>query len=78
MGLKLVPDTNCLYMNEWLILIFYVDDIGILYDHSQQEKMDEFERKLTDRYELRSLGEMQHFLGIRILRNSPERKLWLV
>ena len=25
--MKLVPDTNCLYMNEWLILIFYVEDI---------------------------------------------------
>jgi hypothetical protein len=40
--------------------------------------MDEFEMRLTKEYELRKFGEAKHFLGIRILRDRTERKLWLI
>jgi Reverse transcriptase (RNA-dependent DNA polymerase) len=32
LGLKPVPDANCLYFNDWLMIIFYVDDIIAIYD----------------------------------------------
>ena len=31
LGLKLVPDACCLYFNKWLILIFYIDNIIVIY-----------------------------------------------
>jgi hypothetical protein len=31
LGLSSVPDSNCLFVNNWLILIFYVDDILVAY-----------------------------------------------
>ena len=78
LGLNPISDTNCLFVNEWLILIFYVDDILAVYAPKYQERMDEFESRLMNKYEVRKLGEAEHFLGIRIVRNRPQRKLWLV
>ena len=78
LGLYPVPETNCLFVNDWLILIFYVDDILVAYAPKYQERMDEFESKLMSKYEVRALGEAEHFLGIRIIRDRPQRKLWLV
>ena len=40
--------------------------------------MDEFELQLMNKYEIQKLGEAEHFLGVRIVRNRSQRKLWLV
>ena len=77
-GLNPVPDTNCLFTNGWLILLFFVDDILALYSSKDSYKMDQMERQLYSKYEMRSLGEAQYFLGIRIVRDRPNRKLWLI
>ena len=65
-------------MNDWLILIFYVDDILTAYASKHQSRMDKFESELLKKYEIRQLGEAKHFLGIRIIRDRPQRKLWLI
>src|SRR5436305_9263572 len=31
-----------------------------------------------NKYEIRKLGEVEHFLGVRIVRDWSQRKLWLV
>src|SRR5438045_628084 len=36
LGLNAIPDTNCLFINDWLILIFYVDDIIAAYAPKHQ------------------------------------------
>jgi hypothetical protein len=43
----------------------------------QADELDRILRILTETYEFRMLGEMEWFLGIRILRNRPTKKLWL-
>ena len=78
LGLFPVPGTNCLFKNQWIILLFFVDDIYLAYHSKDQSKVDDFQRKLLNKYETRMLGEGDHFLGIRIVRNRAERKLWLV
>ena len=40
--------------------------------------MDEFESKLMNKYEIQKLGEVEHFLEVRIVRDRSQRKLWLV
>jgi Reverse transcriptase (RNA-dependent DNA polymerase) len=77
LGLWPVPGVNCLYTNGWLILFFYVDDIVALCTKSNVAKLREFETRLLKKFEMRALGELQWFLGIRILRNRSERKIWL-
>src|SRR6266536_458044 len=61
-----------------MILIFYVDDIVVVYRSKDQHKIDEFKAKLRAKYEVRALGECSHFLGIRIVRDRVQRKLWLL
>ena len=78
LGLNPVPETNCLFVNDWLILIFYVDDILTAYAPKHQSRIDAFELKLLQKYEIRSLGIAEHFLGIRIIRDRAQQKLWLV
>jgi hypothetical protein len=78
LGLHGIPGVNCLFVNDWLILLFHVDDILTFYSARDQSKMDEFESKLLLKYELRILGEAEHFLGIRIVRDRSVRKTWLL
>jgi hypothetical protein len=44
-----------------------VDDILVAYAPKHQNQMDAFEAKLLDKYEIRNLGEAEHFLGIQIV-----------
>ena len=78
LGLNPVPGTNCLFINDWLILIFYVDDILAVYAPKHQERIKEFESRLMNKYKVRKLGEAEHFLGIQIVRDRSQRKLWLI
>ena len=55
-----------------------MDNILALYLSRDQNKMDEFKAKLIAKYAIRELGEAQHFLGIRIVRERSNRKLWLI
>jgi Reverse transcriptase (RNA-dependent DNA polymerase) len=75
LGLWPVPGVNCLYVNEWLILFFYVDDIVALCTKSNVAKLREFETQLLKKFEMRALGELKWFLGVRFLRNRSERKI---
>jgi Reverse transcriptase (RNA-dependent DNA polymerase) len=77
LGLWPVPGVNCLSINEWLILFFYGDDIVALCTKSNVAKLREFETRLLKRLEMRALEDLKWFLGIRILRNRSERKIWL-
>lgn len=77
LGLHSVPGVNCLYANEYLILFFYVDDVVLLSTKQNSDKRRAFEAALLRRFEMKSLGELKWFLGIRILRDRDERRIWL-
>jgi len=76
-GLKPVPGTNCLFTDRRLIVFFYVDNIAVLFAKKDLQRLEEFKAKLLHQYEIRALGDLQWFLGIRIVRDRPSRKLWL-
>jgi hypothetical protein len=40
--------------------------------------MNDFENKLRAQYEIGKIPQADHFLGIRIVRDRAERKLWLI
>lgn len=60
---------ECLFMNKWLLVFFYVDDIVTLYLPRYRSRFLQFEAELTKRYEMRNLGDLQWFLGIRVIRD---------
>ena len=78
LGLKQVPGFPCLYTNKWLILFVYVDDIVMAFHPSNRHWHREFERSMQEHYDLKCLGPLGWFLGIRVMRNTKSRKLWLI
>lgn len=77
LGLHSIPSVSCLFANEWLLVFFYVDDIAVIYGKQNQAHFEEFEAGLLKRFEMRCLGELKWFLGIRIERERSTRRLWL-
>ena len=76
-GFKQVKEEPCLFVNGPLLIFFYVDDIAALCHTSKLSLLYEFKQRLTERYEMRDLGELSWFLGIRIHRDRVNHKLWL-
>lgn len=78
LGLQAVSGVNCLYMNDWLYILFFVDDILAIFHPRDQYKFEAWEKRLLAKYKIRSLGEASTFLGLRIIRDLQQKKLWLV
>jgi hypothetical protein len=78
LGLKQIPNTPCLFANNSLIVFFYVDDIVVLAHPSKLNIYKEFQEKLFKKYKLRSMGQLNWFLGIRVVRNISQQSTWLV
>ena len=77
-GLKDVPGFPCLYTNSWLILFVYVDDIVMPYNKSNANAHTLFEQKMIDTYQVKVMGDLAWFLGIRIIRDRVQNKTWLI
>jgi hypothetical protein len=75
--LQSISKMNCLFVNDWLILFFYVDDIMTICQKENLNRMRFFEKSLMKRFEMRILKELKWFLRIRIIRNRVNRKIWL-
>jgi len=75
LGLNPILGVNCVYSNKHLTIVFYVDDFVLVYPKKYQSQANEFERNLIAKYNIRKLGELEHFLGIRVIRDRPNRKL---
>lgn len=77
LGLEPVAGIDCLFSNDFMLFFFFVDDIVVLFDQRHTKQVDEFQAKLFNAYEMRYLGELEWFLGIRITRDRETRRLWL-
>jgi hypothetical protein len=78
MGLEPVPGIPCLFTNENLIVFFYANDIIVLVRSEDLEAHEEFERALKNRYEIRCIGKLSWFLGIRVVHDKEQGKVWLL
>jgi len=56
-----------------LYLILYVDDVTLF--GSSMEDIEALKTALSTRFEMTDMGEIQSYLGIRILRDRPNRRL---
>lgn len=69
LGLEQVPGIECLFINDYMLLFFFVDDIVVLYHSRNTKQVDKFEQQLFNAYEMRNMGEIEWFLGIRVTRD---------
>jgi hypothetical protein len=75
--LQSISKINCLFVNDWLILFFYVNDIIVICMKENANRIRFFEKFLMKRFEMRILEKLKWFLKIRIIRNRANRKIWL-
>jgi hypothetical protein len=70
LGLRQVKEESCLFTNDnGIFLLFYVDDILIISRKDCIEQALAIRKALIARYKMKDLGELNWFLGIRVIRN---------
>ena len=78
LGLTAIPGFPCVYVNTWLIMFVFVDDMVMAFHPTNKHLHQEFENTLNMRYNLKSLGQLKWFLGIRVVRDTDARTVYLV
>jgi hypothetical protein len=77
LGFHQVPECACLYTNGTIIVFFYVDDIVVMVHPDHHAEYEDFKKKLYAIYEMRDMGDLKWFLGIRVTRDRLQRRIWL-
>ncbi|KAJ8113220.1 hypothetical protein OPT61_g4599 [Boeremia exigua] len=78
LGLQQVPGVPCLFSNDHLIVFFFVDDIVVVVAPENKDTYRQFDQQLRAAYDIRFLGELKWFLGIRVIRDRSQKKIWLM
>jgi len=77
LGFKEAPQKPCVMLNEGVVVFCYVDDIVFYYRRKDVEKTQGLIQELQREYQINILGELTWFLGIHVLRDRRQKKLWL-
>lgn len=77
LGLWPVPKAECFYINNKLIVFFFVYDIALFHCTTDTEAYESFRDQLFEHYEMWDIGELKWFLGIRVIHDRLKRKIWL-
>ena len=77
LGLTSVPEDPCLFTGKGVLVFFYVDDIIVVSLPSAAKEAARVCDEISRAWKVRDLGEVNWFLGIRILRDREAKKLWL-
>ena len=60
-----------------MIVLFYVDDVLVLYHKNHEEQGKQVIAGLKQAYEFKDQGDIEHYLGIRVIRDRKNRKIYL-
>ncbi|KAL1956597.1 hypothetical protein VTO42DRAFT_7008 [Malbranchea cinnamomea] len=77
LGFEAVDEEPYLFTDGRVFVFFYVDDIVLLAHKGDRIYLEATKARLMERYEMRDLGELRWFLGLRILRDRLQRKVWI-
>jgi hypothetical protein len=77
LGFSPVPHEPCSMIRDGVFIFFYVDDIVLAYHKRHKEAARKVEEELRKRYTLTGGEDLQWFLGVEIIRDLEERKIWL-
>jgi hypothetical protein len=69
---------SCLFSNDSLIVFFFVDDIVVAVASKNKDIYRRFDQQLRAAYDVRFLGELKWFLGIRVIRDRGQKRIWLM
>lgn len=77
LGFQAVPQEQCVMVNGDIIAFYFVDDIVLLYPRQQQQRAQRILGDLRSRYELKGGDPIEWFLGVHVIRDRGQKKLWL-
>jgi len=72
-GLQCSEDEKCLWYNDWLVIFFFVDDTVSMFKSKDWGKWKQFKADLCNSYDFKDLGDLKWFLGVRVIRDRPNR-----
>ena len=62
-----------LFRNKYIYLLFYIDDFIILYRERDKEHYQRVRDQLKEKFDIRELGDISVFLGIRMVRDKARK-----
>jgi hypothetical protein len=79
-GLEASNEEPCLFFNKdrTTFVLFYVDDILLLFHKDAQEKALKLFQYVLDKYTIKFIGPVNWFLGVRVIRDRAKRTIALV
>lgn len=77
MGYSPVPHEPCCFTQGNVLIFFYVDDIVFAYQNQDQAAADRAAEQLKGKYKITGGDALQWFLGIAVVRDRAQRKIWL-
>ena len=72
LGLTPADEDHYVYTNQYVTVIFYVDDIILLSKPQDRAQMIQFKEALMQMYAMREIGDVQWFLGIWIIQDRDQ------
>jgi hypothetical protein len=80
LGLKLYTNEPCILISkdQKVLVLFFVDDVQVIYNKSNIKAAERIIEGIRSAYELCEMGDTEWFLGVRIIRDYTQKKLWLV
>jgi hypothetical protein len=76
LGLIPISKDPCLYLNNKLILMVFVNNIMLIYHLKNKAIAINFKTKLKNKYKVKEMGKANQFLGIKIIRDHPNKILY--
>ena len=77
LGFKQIPQEPCIFVRGTIVIFFYVDDIVVAFRRHQRREALGIMDQIRESYELSGGDPLQWFLGIEVLRDRNNRKIWL-
>lgn len=74
-GYKMTKADHCVFPGDFTILFIYVDDM--LNDGKDISRIKELKNTLSEYFSMKDLGEARKIIGIEIVRDRNEKKLYL-
>ena len=79
-GYKKTTSNHCVFVkrfanNDFIILLLYVDDMLIV--GKDNFMINKLKKQLSESFSMKNMGVAKKILGIRIMSDRQEKKLWL-
>jgi hypothetical protein len=80
LGLIPCSEEPCMFTDpaHKILVLFYVDDIQVLYHRDDSKLGQDFIKRLNQAYDMHDLGDIKQFLGIKIVRDRKRKTISLV